>query len=216
MEVIVNNWDRWEFAIGMAAERISQWARKCIEENTIDKRVRVRLEFEGRERKNSLHMNLSDWEDLKKKAQLSRDEYIVYKNRPAPRNLSMWEESAARLAHIEREKKDASREKKVEEIRSSKNGRKEEEKVAKLEANDFPLNMNLQDLVRALAVHSKKEKNESKKTRESCDFCHYGHRKGQSCPVKDKDCLDCGKKVISRTQRHVLRKRRLKKKPLVD
>ena len=75
-------------------------------------------------------------------------------------------------------------EKKVEEIRSSKNGRKEEEKVAKLETNDLPLNLDLKDLVRALKVHSKKEKDESKKTRESCDFCHYGHRKGQSCTAK--------------------------------
>jgi hypothetical protein len=82
-------------------------------------------------------------------------------------------------------------ERKVEEIRSSKNGRKEEEKVARLEAKEFST---LQDLVRALKVDSKKSKDETKKTRESCDFCHYGDRRGQSCPAKDKECLDCGKK----------------------
>ena len=102
-------------------------------------------------------------------------------------------------------------EKKVEEIRSSKNGRKEEEKVAKLEVKDYPLNVNLHDLVRALAGHSKKEKDESKKTRESCDFCHYGHRKGQSCPAKDKDCLDCGKKGHFKNTKTCPKKKKAKK-----
>ena len=40
--------------------------------------------------------------------------------------------------------------------------------------------------------------------------------KVKAVQLRTKIVLIVGKKVISRTQRHVLRKRRLKKKPLVD
>ena len=83
-------------------------------------------------------------------------------------------------------------EKKVDEIRG-KNGRKEE-KFAKLETPERTLEYTaLHDLERALTTKSKKEYSKPSE-KEKCNSCHFGHKKGQNCPPKDKKCNDCRKK----------------------